>query len=367
MMKAIKVNLKERSYRIVIGDKLLHSLPAHLKGLNIGNHAYVITNPVINRIWGPRVTKALESAGFRVKVQQIPDAEKSKSAATCLDVLNKLAVHARADKVFVAALGGGVVGDLSGFVASVYKRGIPYIQLPTTLLAQVDSAIGGKVAIDLEVGKNLVGAFYQPRLVCSDIDFLKTLPAVQLRNGLAETIKYGVIKERPLFEFLEKNLNKIFSLDTGALAYIVERSSAIKAKVVEQDEFDTRSVRVILNYGHTIGHAVEAASGYSKKYTHGMSVSIGMAAANFIARELGLLGKEECGRIEGLLMKAGLPVTAKGLSREKIYEAHLYDKKFIKGKNRFVLPVGIGKVIVAEGIAEGLVRRAINSICEKGA
>ena len=362
-MKIIKIRLKEKGYNVVVGVKVLNALGAYLKKLDIGKDAIVLTTPIIRRLWGNKLLGLLVRSGFNVKFQEVADTEKTKSAQTCLEVLNKIAGYGRSKKAFIIAFGGGVVGDLSGFIASVYKRGIPYIQLPTSLVAQVDSAIGGKVAIDLKVGKNLVGAFYQPLMVFSEIQFLETLPPQEVRNGLSEIIKCGIIKDRDLFEFLEDNLEKILRLDKRSIEFVVYKSSLIKARVVEQDEFDKLGIRAILNYGHTIGHAIEAASGYSKNYTHGMAISIGMVAANFISKEIGLISGFECERIKNLLEQSGLPIRAKGINPNKIYEAHLYDKKFIHGKNRFVLPLRIGKVKIVEGISERLIRKAINLIC----
>ncbi|MCX5716602.1 MAG: 3-dehydroquinate synthase [Candidatus Omnitrophica bacterium] len=286
-----------------------------------------------------------------------------KKVNLCIDLINRIAKYDKMKRVCVIAFGGGVVGDLAGFVAAVYKRGVPYVQLPTTLLAQADSAIGGKVAVDLKIGKNLVGAFYQPGLVISEIDFLSTLPGRQVRAGIAEIIKYGVIGDAGLFGFIEKNIQKLLRLDKKALEFVVERSSRIKASVVAKDERDTLGIRAVLNYGHTIGHAVETATGYSGTYSHGEAISIGMAAANHIAVESGLLSGPQNTRIIKLLSGAGLPVFAKRLSAAGIYAAHLRDKKFIHGKNRFVLPIKIGKVKVVEGIPEKTIRKAINLIC----
>lgn len=361
-MKIIKLRLKERSYNIVVGDNILGSLGGYLKRLNIGKDACVITTPVINAIWGPKLSSSLRRAGFRVRFEEVADTEKSKSAKTCLALLDRVALCGRAGGLFIIAFGGGVVGDLSGFVAAIYKRGVPYVQVPTTLVAQVDSSIGGKVALDLKTGKNLVGAFYQPRLVFSETRFLQTLPDKQLRNGLSEIIKYGVINDSALFEFLEKNSDKMLRLEKSALGHIIERSSRIKAAIVERDEFDRLGIRALLNYGHTIGHAIEAAGGYSSDYSHGMAISAGMVAANFIAKELGLISDHECRRIEGLLRAARLPVVVKNISPRKIYDAHLYDKKFIHGKNRFVLPVAIGKARAVSAVPEVLVKKAIDLI-----
>lgn len=362
-MKHVRVRLKQNSYDIAIGSGILASFASCLKKTGVGNTAFIITNPFIRKMWGRRLSGLLARGRFNAVFFEVADTEKSKSAAVCIDLINRIAGHDKLKQAFIITFGGGVVGDLGGFIAAIYKRGVPYIQLPTTLLAQVDSAIGGKVAIDLKIGKNLVGAFYQPRLVFSDIGFLSTLPLRQARAGIAEIIKYGVIGDAGLFEFLEKNMPKLLRLDKKALEYAVERSSRIKASVVERDEKDSLGIRAVLNYGHTIGHALETATGYKGDYNHGEAISIGMAAANHIAMESGRLSGPQAARIRKLLLSAGLPVSAKGVSPAVVYSAHLRDKKFIHGKNRFALPVSIGRAAVVEGIPEKTVRKAINLIC----
>jgi len=362
-MRSIRVHLKEKGYDIVVGSGIIGSFGNLLNTLDCGNYAVIVTNPSIKRLWGRRVSGSLKKSGIGVRFEGIADTEKSKSIKTAFSLLNKIAGEGKSKRLFIIAFGGGVVGDLAGFVASIYKRGVPYVQLPTTLLAQADSAIGGKVAIDLKVGKNLAGAVYQPRLVFSETDFLKSLPKRQIVNGLAEIIKCAVIKDPQLFEFLEKNLDKLLVLDKSSTGQAIAAASRIKAQAVEQDEFDKLGVRVMLNYGHTIGHAIETASGYSKKYFHGEAVSIGMAAAAFISSELGIIPQPDFERILRLLENSGLPVIAEGVAPRRIYEAHLYDKKFSGGKNRFVLPAGIGRVKIVEGVPDKLIKKAIGLVC----
>lgn len=362
-MKVIKVDLKERRYDVIVGENILRNFGKSLKRLDMGRDAIFITNPTINKYWGKRVGQILKAEGFKTNFIEVPDTEKSKSAGGAFRLLNQIAEYGKSRKLFITAFGGGVVGDLGGFVASVYKRGVPFVQLPTTLVAQVDSAIGGKVAIDLAVGKNLIGSFYQPRIVFSETEFLSTLSRKQIRNGLSESIKYGVIKDNALFEFIDRNVKRALMADLKTLEFIVCRASQIKAKIVERDEFDNKGSRAILNYGHTIGHAIEAAAGYSKRYAHGMAISAGMAAANFISNKMGLLTSAESQRIGMLLEKAGLPTKVKGVLAKEIYGAHLYDKKFIGRKNRFVLPVKIGEAKIFEDIPERFVREAIGLIC----
>ncbi|MDP1853863.1 MAG: 3-dehydroquinate synthase [Candidatus Omnitrophota bacterium] len=363
MTKTISVNLGKRSYQIIIGNKITTSLAKHIKKLGLGNDAIIITNPRVKKIAGPQLISALKKSNISCVFQTVPDSEKSKSQGIAFRLIDKISRYARLKQPFIIALGGGVVGDLAGFVASVYKRGIPYIQLPTTLLAQIDSSIGGKVGIDLTCGKNLVGAFYQPRLVFSDISFLQTLPKNEIRCGLAEAIKYGLIKDKALFEYLEKNYQKALGLDENCLEYIINKCVLIKAKIVGQDEKETKSIRTILNFGHTIGHAIEAAGGF-KAYSHGQAVGLGMLAAAEISSSLGLLYNPEktLDRIKNLLRNIGLPVKIKGLNLEKIIKAHTFDKKFIQGRNRFVLMKQIGQTLIKQNIPSGLITSAVRKL-----
>ncbi|MCX5667843.1 MAG: 3-dehydroquinate synthase, partial [Candidatus Omnitrophica bacterium] len=285
-MRCVKVNLKDRSYNILIGDGLLSKSGAIIKKLKIGRDAVVITNKSLRHAYGKTLKHSLNRSGISVKFELVPDSEKAKSSHTLLKVLDHIAAYDRNRSVFIIALGGGVAGDLAGFAAAVYKRGIPYVQIPTTLLAQVDSSVGGKAAIDLPAGKNLAGAFYQPKVVISDINVLMSLPQRQVRNGLAEIIKYGVIKDRELFVYLEKNYRKAALLDKKTLSTLITRSVRIKARIVADDELDRKGKRMVLNYGHTIGHAIEAASSYSNRYNHGEAIAIGMCVAADIASKL---------------------------------------------------------------------------------
>jgi len=363
-MKKIKVRLEKNSYNILICSDELDKLGHILKRLNIGRDAIIVTNAKLKRLFGERIEKILATSGFGVGFEIVPDGEKAKSEKECLKLLNKISRIDTLRRVFIIAMGGGVVGDLAGFTASIYKRGIPYVQVPTTLLGQVDSAIGGKTAIDLSAGKNLAGAFYQPRLVFSDTVFLESLPKKELISGLAEVIKYGIIKSPGLFEFVEKNYVKILRRDKKCLRRIIYECSFIKAGIIEKDEMDDKAVRVVLNLGHTIGHAIETAAGYRKSYSHGQAVALGILSSSFIARSMGILTETESGKIKNIIKNAGLPVRLKGISLKKILRAHRHDKKFIHGKNRFVLPARIGKVIVKEGIPEQVIKSAISNLYE---
>ena len=357
-MKVIRVNLKKRSYNIIAGSGILSRLGKYIKKLEVGNDAYVITNALIKNKYGRALEKTLKASGFKVKFKLVPDREESKSIRTSFLVIRDIARYDKRRHIFIIAFGGGVIGDLAGFVASIYKRGVPYIQIPTTLLAQVDSSIGGKTAVDLGEGKNLIGAFYQPRLVFSEVKFLSSLEKRQIRSGLAEVIKYGLIKDPRLFSYLEKSLKDALALKPLALEYIVKRCSSIKAAIVGRDEKEEKGLRTILNFGHTAGHAIEAASGY-KAYNHGEAIALGMLIALDISRKLNLIGQAVSQRIETLIKAAGLPVRIEGVPLHKIINAHYHDKKFIGLKNRFVLIKGIGRTKIVENIPLKIIEEAI--------
>ncbi|MCX5705090.1 MAG: 3-dehydroquinate synthase [Candidatus Omnitrophica bacterium] len=348
-MQRIKLDLGGRSYNIIVGFDILPALGKTLKKLNIGTDAYIITNALIRRKFGAKLEDSLKGAGFTVRFKVVADTEKSKSIETAAGVIRDLALYDNKRRIFVIAFGGGVIGDLSGFVASIYKRGIPYVQVPTTLLAQVDSAIGGKTAVDLSEGKNLVGAIYQPRLVFSDCKFLSSLNPRQLRSGLAEVIKYAIIKDKSLFNYLFTNIKDILFCKRSALERIVLSCSSIKAKVVKQDEREERGIRTILNFGHTAGHAIEAAAGFTK-YTHGEAIALGMLVACEISKMLELIDEPLAVKVEALISKAGLPTKIRAVKLERIISAHYRDKKFIGPRNKFVLIGAIGKVKIVTNV-----------------
>jgi len=361
-MKTIKVDLKERSYDILIGRGILSKLKITLKKLRLGKVVVVVTNPTINRLYGNLLKQALKGPEQEFYFEEVPDTEESKSWQQCIKLIERFADLDKGRGIFVIAFGGGVIGDLAGFCASVYRRGVPYIQIPTTLLAQVDSSIGGKVAIDLSCGKNLIGSFYQPRLVLSDTDFLSSLNPAQIKQALGEIIKYAVIADKKLFGFLERHLDEILQLNREKLISVIETCAQIKARVIEQDEADKKGKRIILNFGHTTGHALEAACAFSQAYPHGDAVALGMLVACAIARQLKMISTKPTQRIEALIVKAGLPTKISGLKLEDILEAQAHDKKFSGGKNRFVLPVRIGKVVVKENVPEAVIAKTIKSM-----
>ena len=361
--KNIHLRLGEKSYDIFVGSNKVNIFGRLIKSLNIGTDSIVITNRDIKRLLGKKLERSLSSAGFKVKFILVPDSERAKSERYCIKLLNDISIYDNSKRrLFIVALGGGVIGDLAGFVASVYRRGIPYVQVPTTLLAQVDSSIGGKVAIDLKAGKNLVGAFYQPRTVLMDTYILKTLPKRDFISGMAEIIKYSIIRSPEFFDFLDKHMDEILSLDDRCLRYIVYTCAKIKADIVAKDEYDRKNLRVVLNLGHTIGHAIEAAFEYSKAYSHGEAVALGMISACYMSRELGLLTTGDFLKIKDLIKKAGLPYRLKKTNISKIMSIQEHDKKFIHGMNRFVLPVKIGKVVVRENIPVKVVKDSVSAL-----
>jgi 3-dehydroquinate synthase len=291
----------------------------------------------------------------------VPAGETAKSLRTVQHCYDRLAAHRLERKSFIVALGGGVVGDLAGFVAATYLRGISFVQVPTTLLAQVDSSVGGKTGVNLKAGKNLVGAFHQPRLVLCDLKTLRALPEREFRAGLAEVIKYGIIYDAALFRRLERNLDRLLARDERYLAHVIARSCAIKAEVVGQDETET-GLRAILNFGHTIGHAIENISGYGK-YLHGEAIAIGQTAAAWISTRLTGLPERDAMRISGLLAAASLPtiIRLNERQRERLFAAMRLDKKVSGGEIKFVLAERIGKVAWGRQVPEEVVRWALGA------
>ncbi len=354
----------DRSYAIVVGQGVIDSLGSALTAL-AARRAIVVADEAIAATHAARAIASLGRAGVETTLLVVPAGEASKSAAEAARLWNELARLAVDRRTHVVAVGGGVVGDLTGFVAATFARGLPLWQVPTTLVAQVDSAIGGKTGINLDTGKNLVGAFWQPRGVVADIDTLATLPDREFTSGLAEVLKYGVILDADLFAWLEANAPAIRRRDPAALLHIVERSAALKAHVVERDEHETSGLRAILNYGHTFAHAFETAAGYGT-LLHGEAVAIGMAAAARLAAALGRVGPDVVARQDALLTALGLPVAANDLSwtppvADELITIMGRDKKTVDGRLRFVLPTRIGHVELVDDIDAALVRSVLNS------
>jgi len=344
-MKEVEVRLAANSYNIRIGSKLLTQTGRWLKESGFADKLVIITNPVVKKLYGDALERNLTKEGFRVTVLLVPDGEEQKSLEVAGRLYTELASCYVERMTPVLALGGGVIGDLAGFVAATYLRGVPLVQIPTTLLAQVDSSIGGKVAVNLGQVKNIVGAFYQPKLVISDISTLKTLPAKEFTNGLAEVIKYAMACDQELFTFIEQNLDRVKSLDDEVLGEVVFRSAKIKAGIVEKDEKDL-GLRAVLNYGHTVGHAIESAADF--KIGHGEAVAVGMLAAASISHKLGMLDENAITRLRNVVERAGLPVKMPDLEVDRMVQAIKHDKKILSGKIRFVLPKLIGETLITE-------------------
>src|SRR5262245_21750300 len=307
-MRTVNVPLGERSYDILIGNGLLGQLGEECAKLGLGKRCAIITDRHVAPRYAKTAARSLKTAGFEVLTVVVAPGETAKSVRTVEKCYDALAAKRLERKSFIVALGGGVVGDLAGFVAATYLRGIAFVQVPTTLLAQVDSSVGGKVGVNLKAGKHLVGSFYQPRLVLCDLNSLATLPVRELRAGLAEVIKYGIIYDAALFQRLERDLPKLLRRNANTLVAVVARCCEIKAEVVRQDETES-GLRAILNFGHTLGHALEAISHYGK-YLHGEAISIGQVAAAGLSKQVLGLPEEHVGRITRLLKQAGLPIQA---------------------------------------------------------
>ena len=355
-MREVTVPLGLRSYSIWVGPKLLPELGPRCAGLKLGRRCALITDTNVARRYAAAAEKSLRAAGFEPVRIVVPAGETAKSLKTVARCYDQLAAHRLERKSFVVALGGGVVGDLAGFAAATYLRGIPFVQVPTTLLGQVDSSVGGKVGVNLKAGKNLVGAFYQPRLVLCDLDTLKTLPPREYRAGLAEVIKYGIIYDADLFARLERDLAKLQKLEVRTLAEVVARCCEIKAEVVGQDETEG-GLRAILNFGHTIGHGLEAISRYGK-YLHGEAISIGQVAAAELSTALAGLPQIETERISDLFRRAGLPTSVE-LNRpqmKRLFAAMRLDKKVSDGEIKFVLAKRIGEAAWGQSVPDELIR-----------
>ncbi|OUN00874.1 MAG: 3-dehydroquinate synthase [Firmicutes bacterium ZCTH02-B6] len=341
----VPVPAGSRSYAVHVGAELLASSGRLAREVGLGGKALVVTNPTVGAHYATPLMNGLAAAGFSVHRVDIPDGEEHKTLASA-ERIYRAAVAARLERRdFFVALGGGVVGDAAGFAAATYLRGVDVVQVPTTLLAQVDASVGGKVGVNLAEGKNLVGAFHQPRLVVADVAVLATLPQRELVAGLAEVIKYGAIADPHLLAFLEDRLDDIVQRRLPVLARVVARSCEIKARVVAADERETRGVREVLNFGHTIGHAIEALTGY-RRYLHGEAVAIGMVSAALLAQRMGRLAGTEVERLIRLLRRAGLPTTPPPLDETALLAVLQRDKKVRDGRLRFVLLDGLGQAFV---------------------
>jgi len=343
-------------YPVYIGPGTLAQAGRYLKELGLAGRLVVVADATVKKLYGAALRRTLAADGFQVSVLEVPPGEEQKSLQSAGRLYQELTAVRAERTTPILALGGGVIGDLAGFVAATYQRGVPLVQLPTTLLAQVDSSIGGKVAVDHGQLKNMVGAFYQPKLVIVDTDTLKSLPGEELKNGLAEVIKGAAIRDGRFFSFLEENMEKIKSLDETILEEIVYLSVTIKANVVAEDELDF-GLRNILNYGHTIGHAVESVSGF--KIKHGEAVAIGMVAAARISNKMGLLDEKDVDRLINVIELAGLPARMPDFSIEAVTQAMQRDKKVREGKVRFVLLQSIGNAVVTDDVPPSLIKEVL--------
>ncbi len=356
----VTINLAERSYDIQIGSDNLSSVGRMVKGIGDVSHVVIITDSNVRQLYGETVLKALAQEGLQVDIMTVPAGETSKSASIAEELWQQLLALGADRKTIIIALGGGVVGDLAGFIAATYCRGIRFVQIPTTLLAAVDSSVGGKVGINLPGAKNMVGAFWQPQAVLVDVSVLQSLPARDYQAGLAEVVKYGVIQDEQFFSLLENNVGLIMERDAEFMRDVIARCCELKAYCVENDERETSGLRAILNYGHTFCHAIEACAGYGT-YMHGEAVAIGMLCASRLAEALGRITDEVTARQHDLLVQLHLPIDLpEDLAREPLVEAMKRDKKTEHGKIRFILPTRIGHVELVDDVDEALALAAFN-------
>ncbi|MBI5309368.1 MAG: 3-dehydroquinate synthase [Planctomycetes bacterium] len=357
-MRTIRVNLSTNGYNIYIDKGLIEKIGEVLVKEKEPCKTLLITDKHIEKIYGNAVIESLAREKFDVGLVAIDPGEEQKTLETA-GILYHACFDRKLDRnSLIVALGGGVVGDIGGFVAATFMRGIPFIQAPTSLLAQVDSSIGGKVAVNHPKGKNMIGSFYQPMAVFIDTGTLSTLPAIELVAGLVEVVKYGVIKDEKLFKYIEQSLHEILQLNYDALLNIIATSCQIKANVVAEDEKE-KHIRAILNYGHTIGHAIETLTDY-KKYRHGEAVAIGMLYATEIAVEMGLTNNTVYERQRTLFTKMGLSLNP-GLDVGDIIKILYTDKKTVAGRLRFILPLRIGEVIISDKVTEGTLYKVLRN------
>lgn len=352
-MKIIRVSLGKLSYPIFIGKEIIKTLPSNLKKYLDLQNIIILTNPKIKKLYQKKIDPLLKNK-LTYNWLTIPEGENYKNLKTVEKIYHRLLALGANRKTGLIALGGGVIGDIAGFVAATYMRGIPYIQIPTTLLAQVDSSVGGKTGVDLPEGKNLVGAFYQPRFVLTDTDFLNTLPKREFLCGLSEVVKYGIIWDARLFSFIENNRQKILDHHPASLEKIIARACQIKAHIVSKDEKEA-GLRALLNFGHTLGHAIEVLSGY-KKIHHGEAVARGMVYAAGLSSRLGLCLPQEVDRIKNLLEQIGLPIQPPSYSRHAYQKAVAKDKKSVGKKINFIALKKLGKAVIHPLTSREIVR-----------
>lgn len=357
MRRTVEVALGARSYAIEIGSGMDEVLTAFVRHAGYSARGMIVTDTNVGPRYAAHTAEQIARGGVDAAIVTVPAGESSKSLTVANDLYTRAIELGLDRKSPIFALGGGVVGDLAGFVAATYMRGVPFVQLPTSLLAQVDSSVGGKVAVNHALGKNLIGAFYQPDAVIMDLDRLRTLPAREIATGLGEIIKYGVIADAEFFAWLEQHRDDVLALTPAAASHMIARSCEIKADVVRQDEREG-GLRRILNFGHTIAHAIEKETGYTR-YRHGEAVAIGMIGAARISTAMGLLPAETCERIERLIAAMGLPCSVEGASPDAMYTDLFHDKKTVGGRIHWVLAEDIGRVCVRSDVPEEIVRENI--------
>ncbi|MGB9715594.1 MAG: 3-dehydroquinate synthase [Thermodesulfovibrionales bacterium] len=359
-MEKVKVKLKERSYDICIGKDILRDIGNIIRTFRLSPRIAIVSNPTVYPLYGKIIEDSLKKTDFDVTVVTIPDGEEYKDLLWLEHIYNKLLIAKLDRKSTLIALGGGVIGDITGFAASTYMRGISYIQIPTTLLAQVDSSVGGKTGVNHPLGKNMIGTFWQPRLVWIDVSTLKTLPKREFLAGIAEIIKYGVIWDKDLFNYLEEKREKILKLDERLITNIIRRSCEIKAGIVSKDERES-GLRSILNFGHTIGHAIETVTEYTR-YLHGEAIAIGMGLEAELAGKLKFISFDKVHRIKSLIESYGLPSKIPDdINRHRILLSMELDKKAVAGELKFILPERIGKVKIHKGIPEKVIKELLQT------
>ena len=365
-MRIVKVPLGERTYRIYIGPGLREAVGEGCRALGLGRRCAVISDANVAPLYLGGVIDSLRKAGFDPVELVIPAGEKSKNLRLAASLCERLAAHRLERGSFIAALGGGVVGDIAGFLAAIYLRGVRFVQIPTSLLAQVDSSVGGKTGVNLKAGKNLAGAFHQPAAVWIDTETLRTLPEREFRAGLSEVIKYGAIADAALFRRLERDLDKLLALDPDTLGEVTARCCRIKAGVVARDEREG-GLRAILNFGHTVGHAIEKVSGYGR-YLHGEAVALGQVAAARISHWILGFPETDVARLRALLERAGLPTSARTSAERvrKLHEAMRLDKKVRGGEIKFVLLKRLGEAVWGEPVPRELIARSLGVRAEGG-
>lgn len=363
MHETVELRLDRERYEIRVGSGLLEELGQALRDLvpNLPNRCAVITDATVGRLYSAVTVESLTDVGFIPSVFTVPAGEASKSIAQAGDLCEQMIQAGFGRHGFVVALGGGVVGDLAGFVAAIFCRGIPVVQVPTTVMAQVDSSVGGKTGVNAPSGKNLIGAFHQPAAVIADVKTLSTLPRREYLEGFAEVIKHGCIRDADMLELLEESGS---NLDAATRARVVARNVAIKARVVMNDEKETRGERALLNFGHTIGHGIEQAAGYGNML-HGEAVSLGLVAALRLSARKAGLAEDQAERAIALLRQFDLPVTLPAeISQDSILKALRTDKKFVEGEIRFVLVPRLGEAIVSRDVSEEEIREAVAGLME---